>query len=46
MKDYDKTKELSCLKYQEVNNLPRGKCQKSWLWVENTSLFNEDFIKS
>ena len=51
MKDYDKNKESSHLKYWEVNNLfgwamlqrlPVNKFE----WIENTSQFNEDFIKS
>ena len=52
MKNYDKTKESSYLKYWDVNNLngwpmlqqklPVNKIQ----WVEDTSQFNEDFIKT
>ena len=36
MKDSDKNKESSHLKYWDVNNLD---------WIENTSQFNEDFVK-
>ena len=51
MKDYDKNKELSCLKYWDVNNLygwamsqklPVNKFER----IEDTSQFNEDFIKN
>ena len=51
MKDYDKNKELSDLQYRDVNNLygwamlqklPVNKCE----WTEDTSQFNEDFIKN
>ena len=51
IKDYDISKESSYLKYWDVNNLygwamsqklPLG----SFEWVEETSQFNEDFIKS
>ena len=51
MKDYDKNKESSYLKYWDVNNLygwamsqklPVNKLE----WIENTSQFNEDFIKN
>ena len=49
MKNYDKNKELSYLKYWDVNNLygwamsqklPVNKFE----WIEETSQFNEDFI--
>ena len=51
MKDYDKNKESSYLKYWNVNNLygwamsqklPVNKFE----WIEDTSQFNEDFIKN
>ena len=50
MQDYDKYRESSYLKYWDVNNsygwtvfqnLPLS----GFKWVENTSQFNEDFIK-
>ena len=51
MKDYDKNKESSYLKYQDVNNLHgRTKLQKlpaiNLEWIEDTSQFNEDIIKT
>ena len=51
MKDYDKNKESSYLKYQDGNNLYGwAMLQKllvnSFEWIEDTSEFNEDFIKS
>ena len=51
MKDCDKNKELSYLKYWEVNNLCSvAMSQKlpvnKFEWIEDTSQFNEDFIKS
>ena len=51
MKDYDKNKESSYLKYWNVNNLygwallqklPVNKFE----WIEETSHFDKDFIKS
>ena len=51
MKDYDKNKESSYLKYWDVNHLygwamsqklPVNKFE----WIEETSQFNEDFIKN
>ena len=51
MKDYDKNKEPSYLKYWDVNNL--NGCVLSqklpvdgFEWVEDISQFNEDFLKS
>ena len=47
MKDYDKTKELSYLKYQNANNVYRWEMPiKGYKWVENTSQFHENFLKS
>ena len=50
MKDYDKNKESSYLKYWEVNNLHGwARSQKlpvnKFEWIEVSSQFNEDFIK-
>ena len=51
MEDYDENKELSHLKYWDVNNfygsamllkLPVNKFE----WIEDISQFNEDFIKN
>ena len=51
MKDYDKNRESSYLKYWDVNNLygwtmsqklPVNKFE----WTEDTSQFNEDFVKN
>ena len=51
MKDYDQNKESSYLKYWDINNLyawemwqklPLNKFE----WIEDTSQFNEDFIKN
>ena len=51
MKDYDKNKESSYIQYWDVNNLygwamsqklPVNKFE----WIEDTSQFNEDFIKN
>ena len=51
MKDYDKSKESLYLQYWDVNNLYG--CEMSQIspvnnfrWVENTSQFKKDFIKS
>ena len=51
MKDYDKNKVSSHLKYWDVNNLSGlTMLQKlpvnNFEWIEDTSQFNEDFIKS
>ena len=51
MKDYDKNKELSYLKYWDVNNLyALAMLQKlpvnGFEWVKDTSQFNKNFIKS
>ena len=50
MKDYDKSKESSYLKYWDVNNLhgwamPQQKLPvNNFAWIENTSEFNADLI--
>ena len=49
IKDYDKNKELSYLKYWDVNNLYGwAMSQKlpvnNFKWIEDTSQFNENFI--
>ena len=49
MKDYDRNKESSYLQRGNVNNLDTcGMSQKlySFKWIECTSQFNEDFIKT
>ena len=51
MKDFDKNKEPSYLKYWDVYNLYGwGWSQKlpvnKFEWIEDTSLFNEDFIQN
>ena len=51
MKDYNKNKGLSYLKYWDVNNLYGWTMSQKFpvngfKWVENTSQLNEDFIKS
>ena len=50
MKDYDENKELSCLKYWDVNNLYSWAMSQSFQvnnfdWIYDTSQFNEHFIK-
>ena len=50
MKNYDKNKDSTCLKHWDVNNLygwamsPKLPVNKV-KWIEETSQFNEDFIK-
>ena len=51
MKDYDKNKESSYLKYWDVNNffgwaMPQKLPVSNFEWVEDTLQFNEDFIKN
>ena len=51
VKDYDKNKELSYLQYWNANNLYGwAMLQKlsvnNFEWIEDTSQFNEDFIKN
>ena len=51
MKDYDKNKESSYLKYSDVKNLygwaMSQKLQENhFVWIEDTFPFNEDFIKN
>ena len=51
MKDYDKNKELSYLKYWDVNDLYGWAMSQKlpvhkFEWIEDTSQFNEDFIKN
>ena len=51
MKSYDKNKEFSYLEYWDVNNLYGWAMSLVLLlggfkWVEETSHFNKDFIKS
>ena len=50
MKDYDKNKESSYLKYWDANNLHGWALSQKlpvnkFEWIEDTSQFNEDFIK-
>ena len=50
MKDCDKKKELSYLKYWNVNSLygwamPQNFPVYKFEWIEDTSQFDEDFIK-
>ena len=50
MKYYDKNKEFSYLKYWDVNNLHSWAMLQqhrvsNFVWIEDTSQFNEDFIK-
>ena len=51
MKDYDKNKESSYLKYWDINNLSVWAMSlmlpvNNFEWIEDTSQFNEDFIKN
>ena len=51
MKDYDKNKETSYIKYWDVNNLygwamTQKLSVNNFEWIEDTSQFNKDFIKS
>ena len=51
VKDYDKNKELSHLKYWNVNNLYGWEMSQKlpvndFKWVEDFSEFDESFIKS
>ena len=50
MKDYDKNKESSYLKYWDVNNLYGSAVSQKlpvnyFEWIEDTFQFNEDFVK-
>ena len=50
MKHYDKNKESSYIKYWDVNNLygwamSQKLTVNEFQWIEDTSQFNEDFIK-
>ena len=51
MRNYDKNKRLSYLKYWDLNNLYYWKMSQkltvsNFEWIEDTSQFNENFIKS
>ena len=51
MKDYDKNKDSSYLKYLDVNNLYGWEMSQrlpvnNFDWIKDTSKSNEDFIKS
>ena len=51
MKDYDKNKESLYLKYWDVNDLYGWEMSQklpvsNFKWIEDTSQFNEDFMKS
>ena len=51
MKDYDKNKESLYLKYWDLNDLYGWEMSQklpvsNFKWIEDTSQFNEDFMKS
>ena len=51
MKDYDKNKESSYLKYWDVNNLYGWEISQklpvnNFEWIKNASQFKEDFLKT
>ena len=51
MKDYDKNKESSYLQYWDVSDLygwamSQKLPDNNFKWIEDTSRFNEDFIKT
>ena len=51
MKDYDKDKESSYIKYWDINKVYGWKMSQkppvnNFEWIKNTSQFNEDFIKN
>ena len=51
MKGYGKNKESSYIQYLDVNNLDIGAMSQklsvnNFKWIEDTSKFNEDFIKN
>ena len=51
MKDYDKNKESSYLRYWDVNNsygwaMSQKLSVNNFSWIKDTSRFNEDFIKN
>ena len=51
MKDYDKSKELSYIKYWDVNNLHGWAMSQelsvnNFEWIKDTAQFNEDLIKN
>ena len=51
MNDYDKNKDSSYLKYWDLNNLfgwtmSQNLAVNDFEWIEDTSQFNEDFIKN
>ena len=51
MKDYDKNKGSSYLQYYDINNLYGWTMSQklpgnNFEWIEDTSQFNEDFIKA
>ena len=45
MKDYDKNKESFYLKYWDVNNLYGWAVSQKFRWTNDTSQFNENYIK-